>query len=237
MNGTVTPSVVVAVSIWSRGGGFFGSYGWNGPLLSFELMPGSAPPFRGRALRQVEELVGRRLVALLVPRAGLARPGWICGPAKTGPPIGWFDHEPRRTAATDARRERHPADPQAAHEAVQAPPPGAAERARDVPVARDEPQARGADPAGELHVDERVAAGHQVGAVREHLDPGRRQARLGRHRSQQHAGTSGKGKSRTKSASHGSALYQKALPRRAGLIPFRRPPLVAWCRQGRRRPA
>ena len=46
MNGTVTPSVVVAVSIWSRGGGFLGSYGWNEPLLSFESRPGIAPPFR-----------------------------------------------------------------------------------------------------------------------------------------------------------------------------------------------
>jgi len=37
MNGTVTPSVVVAVSIWSAAGGFFGSYGRNEPLLSFDM--------------------------------------------------------------------------------------------------------------------------------------------------------------------------------------------------------
>ena len=52
MNGTVTPSVVVVVSIWSRGGGFFGSYGWNGPPLLFELVPGSAAPWVDEPLRR-----------------------------------------------------------------------------------------------------------------------------------------------------------------------------------------
>src|SRR3954470_18431660 len=44
MNGTVTPSVVVVVAISPSGGGLFGSYGWNGPPLPFEVVPGSVAP-------------------------------------------------------------------------------------------------------------------------------------------------------------------------------------------------
>ena len=44
MNGTVTPSVVVVVSMSSDDGGFSGSYGWNEPPPLFESMPGNGCP-------------------------------------------------------------------------------------------------------------------------------------------------------------------------------------------------
>ena len=163
-------------------------------VVRVEARDRSAVP--GRALREVQELVGRLLVALLVRAPAWHVQGWICGPEKTGPPIGWLITNKRAAPPPRMRAvERHPADLQAAHAAVQAPPARAAERARHVPVARHEPEARRADPSGQLHAHQRVAAGHEVRAVREHLDPRRGHARLRRRRSEQHAGACGKGKS------------------------------------------
>ena len=239
MNGTVTPSVVVAVSIWSS----------RGRVLRVVRLEGAAVVVRvdardRRAVPRTRPWGGRRTCrtpsgCTFRPsrRPGTSRAG-SAGPENTGPPIGWLITNrraalPRRMRAVSATRPTL----QAAHAAVQAPRAGAAEHARHVPVPRHEPEPRAADPARQRHAHERVAAGHQVGAVRQHLDPRRGHARLRRRRSEQHARARGKGKSCTKSASHRWALYQKASPGGAGLAPFRRPPLVAWCRQGRRRPA
>ena len=46
MNGTVTPSVVVVVSISSAAGGFSRSYGLERPLAPFEFVPGHAAAAR-----------------------------------------------------------------------------------------------------------------------------------------------------------------------------------------------
>ncbi len=202
------------------------------------VRPGQRGAVPRGPLREVEEPVGDALVALGVPGAGLTGPWLDLRAGEDGAADRVIRHvQACRAAAADARRERHPAHPQAAHAAVQAPRAGAAQRARDVAVPGGQAQARGADAARQLDADERIAAGHEVGAVRQDLDLGRRHACLGRDRRQQSAGASGQRKSRSSSASHERWFYQTGPAGRAGFTPFRRPPLVAWCRQGRRRPA
>ena len=179
MNGTVTPSVVVAVSIWSARRRVLRVVGLERAAVAVRVRAGQRGAVPRRALRQVEEPVGRPAGRTWRPCAPAWQVhGWICGPAKTGPPIGWFVTyrraalPPRMRAVSATRPTRRPRTrPSRRRRPVR--------RSARVTLrcpAR-QAQARGADAARQRHADERVAAGHQVGAVRQHLDPRRGHAR------------------------------------------------------------
>src|SRR4051794_30684248 len=91
MNGTVTPSVVVVSAIWPAAGGLAGSYGWKAlPPPSLPLTPGRAAPLVGAPLGRYRNLkVGAWLHWASSAPSGQDH-GWVCGPAKTGPPMGWL---------------------------------------------------------------------------------------------------------------------------------------------------
>src|SRR3954454_14955875 len=71
MNGTVLPSSVVVVA--TSDGGFFGSYGWKPPLVDMYVSSYLTGSLHWSS------------VAVAWHFHGLT-----CGPAKTGPPFGWF---------------------------------------------------------------------------------------------------------------------------------------------------
>ena len=137
MNGTVTPSVVVVAAICSPAAGSPGRTAGTSRRV-VRVVPGTAAPCRS-ALRQVEELVVRRLVALRVPgrrpgrstagSAGRRRPGRRSD--------GWSRRgAPRRRARMRAvsARPRRPAGRVTRPSRLAR--PGARERAGHVPVAR-----------------------------------------------------------------------------------------------------
>src|SRR5436190_24308025 len=74
MNGTVTPSVVIAFAIAADGGGLLGSYDWSWPVP---------------ACSYIYVNVAGWLHCLSTAPVWHSH-GWICGPENTGPPNGWF---------------------------------------------------------------------------------------------------------------------------------------------------
>ena len=94
--------------------------------------------------------------------------GWICGPENTGPPIGGVLHRQARRSAAGPRRERVRAHPQAGDEAEHPAAGEAVEGAGDVPAVGVDGRRPGSRRDDDLH--QRIAAGHEIGAVRQHAD-------------------------------------------------------------------
>src|SRR4051794_34270840 len=103
MNGTVTPSVVVVLATEPGGGGLFGSYGWNDPPLLLLFVPGSVPPCVGVPAGGERNLNVAAWSHWLSFAPCWHVRGWICGPARPGPPIGWLVTHSRAAIRRDAR--------------------------------------------------------------------------------------------------------------------------------------
>ena len=145
------------------------------------------------ALRQVQEPVRGRLVALGVLRTGLARPRLDLRAGEDGPAARMVGHyQPCRASAPDTRDERDASQAQPANHALQTPAARRLQHARDVAAPCPQPQARRPHAARQGHAHEHVTAGHEVRPIGQHLDARRRHARIGRSRgdrSHQRSGT------------------------------------------------
>ena len=167
----------------SADGGLLRVVGLERTSAAVRVRAGQGGALGRRALRQVQEPVRGRLVALGVLRAGLARPRLDLRAGEDGTADWMVGHkQPCRAATPDARDERYASHAQPANHALQTPAARRRQRARHVAAPRPQPQARCLHAARQRHAHESVAAGHEVRPIGQHLDARRRHARIGRSR-------------------------------------------------------